>query len=84
MNDDEQVSDGETNEAPVLILEEPGDGPMPQDITTIDQSWVRRNAIEYAIQAACYQTPGHSMETRFLALMEQAEVIYQFIIGGKE
>jgi len=70
MNDD-----GETNEAPVLVPEEIS--------TTIDQSWVRRNAIEYAIQAACYQTPGHSMETRFLALMEQAEVIYQFIIGGK-
>jgi len=75
MNDDEQVSDGETNEAPLLVPEEIS--------TTIDQSWVRRNAIEYAIQAACYQTPGHSMETRFLALMEQAEVIYQFIIGGK-
>jgi len=70
MNDD-----GETNEAPVLVPEEIS--------TTIDQSWVRRNAIEYAIQAACYQTPGHSMETRFLALMEQAEVIYQFIVGGK-
>lgn len=70
MNDD-----GETNEAPLLVPEEIS--------TTIDQSWVRRNAIEYAIQAACYQTPGHSMETRFLALMEQAEVIYQFIIGGK-
>ena len=75
MNDDKQVSDGETNEAPLLVPEEIS--------TTIDQSWVRRNAIEYAIQAACYQTPGHSMETRFLALMEQAEVIYQFIIGGK-
>jgi hypothetical protein len=78
MNDDEQVSDGETNEAPVLVPEEIS--------TTIDQSWLRRNAIEYAIQAGCYKMGGGGMDAssaHFRKLMEQAEVIYQFIIGGK-